>query len=145
VDGVLQQNDEHYTISVLGVGVGPASEKHRSTVGIKIGASPKPLTDVTIDRVEANTAVLTIPAVDLNPLSDPNKPIAVSASLEFDIQDKGLTGWKPPRHFSLPFRLMLTPINAGTISVAVRTHKYDWIDTGETRSKTAYHDRVGQS
>ncbi len=138
VDGVLQlQKDSPYTLNLLAVGVGPATPRHRSTVGIAIGtgANKKLLTDATIDQIQANTAGITIPQSDLNTFFDQSKPVRLDASLEFDMQEKGLLGWKAPEHYSIPFGLTLMPINAGTISVAVRVHSYDWADTGNRDQK----------
>jgi hypothetical protein len=130
IDGVLQlQKDSPYEITVLGVGLGPASEKHSSSVGLKIGTNPQPVTDITVDQIHAGTAVISIPQSDLNPLFKPT-PIRVPASLEFDMTDKDLLGPRKTRHYSIPFGLTLIPTNAGTISVAVRVHTYGWTDTG---------------
>ncbi len=134
VDGILQlRKDTPYKLKVLAVGLGPATDRRRTTLRITIDGHV--VDNALVDQIQANTATITIPADVLNPLFG-DRARRKAATLEIDMQRKSaLRGWRSQPHISIPFALTLMPIDAGSLDVITRVPTYGWDNTDAVDQK----------
>lgn len=138
IEGVTQiEQDADYLLEVMGVGLGPDSEKRRSVVRIKIGGNM--VTDARIERVHANTASIRIPAARMRPLVLDKEVALVLASFEIECSTReGMWLWNKwkTRSYSVPFTIALYSRYAGSGVTEAKQPRYGWIGVGTERSTT---------
>jgi hypothetical protein len=139
IDGVTQiAQESDYRIEVMGVGLGPDSEKSRSEIRISINGQAVP--NVRIQRVAAHTATIWIPSATMQPLVM-DKSVAL-VSVKLDVRRRTREGfwlWKKWRSaiYSVPFTIALYSRYAAVATVESTRPLYGWVSTGEERATRA--------
>jgi hypothetical protein len=126
IDGVMQlKKKSDYFMDVYGVGLGPASGKVRSSIELKIGDETQQ--NIYIEQIEANRATMRIPNGTLDSHFDPTAPAFLDISIEVDQEVKRFFGGWKKSHYSIPLRLTLMPLQAGSVTVTAKIPKRDWV------------------